>query len=331
MLSVGLLAWFVSGLHPMQMLQALSGVKPGWVIVAAICILLEYAVRAARWGVLHQEVDPGVTYADLWRATTVGNAFNTLLPLRAGDVVRPAVLARRRRVPFTTVLSTAMVERIFELAGVVVALLTLLVYLPDEMIEGGGIVADVKHHGVTVTVGALALLVFIVLLGSGGARDIFARLVKPLPQGWEDWAIAVFDQLVAGLAAVGNPLRLVVASVLTAVSIGCGVGGIWALFQAFSVDLPVSACLFVQLALMAEIAVPQAPGFLGGFHFVMEESLLLWQVEEGLAEASAILLWLVWFGPITLWGLFDASREGVSLSSFREDLGPANEDDAPAE
>ena len=71
----------------------------------------------------------------------------------------------------------------------------------------------------------------------------------------------------------------------------------------------------------------QAPGFLGAFHFVMEESLLLWQIEEGLAEASAILLWLVWFGPITIWGLIDASREGVSLSSFKEDLGPTEEDD----
>ncbi|MCO4744171.1 MAG: flippase-like domain-containing protein [Proteobacteria bacterium] len=325
-LSVALLGWFVSGLHPDKMLAAFASVQPGWVVVAAGLILLEYAVRALRWGVLHREVDPGVTYADLWRATTVGNAFNTLLPLRAGDVVRPAMLARRRGVPFTTVLSTAVVERLFELGGVVVALILLLVYLPPEVVSGGGIIEDVQHHGVSVAVGALVILVLVVLLGSSGARSLFERIVSPLPDRWEHWAIDTFEQLVAGLAAVGNPLRLVGAVILTALSILCGVGGIWALFQSFGVDLPVSACLFVQLALMAEIAVPQAPGFLGGFHFVMEESLLLWSVPEGLAEASAILLWLVWFGPITLWGLFDASREGVSLTGFREDLGPQVED-----
>ena len=132
--------------------------------------------------------------------------------------------------------------------------------------------------------------------------------------------MCIRDRITLGLAAVGNPLRLLGATILTALSITCGVGAIWSLFQAFGTDLSVSGCLFLQLALMAQIAIPQAPGFLGGFQFVMEEAVLLWNIEEGLAEASAIMLWLVWFAPITIWGMVDAWRQGISLGRFSEDL-----------
>ena len=49
-----------------------------------------------------------------FRATSIGFAANTVLPARAGEVLRPAILARERGLPFAALLASIVFERILD-------------------------------------------------------------------------------------------------------------------------------------------------------------------------------------------------------------------------
>jgi uncharacterized membrane protein YbhN (UPF0104 family) len=80
------------------------------------------------------------------------------------------------------------------------------------------------------------------------------------------------------------------------------------------VDVPAAGALFIETALTLSMLIPQAPGFLGVFQVVTEEALALWGTPTAQAEGIALVFWSVCFVPITIWGLFEAWRQGLGLS-----------------
>lgn len=313
-LAAVLLGWFIAKLSWAELGQALIDASPLWVLLSAVVMLGEWLLRPIRWYVLIGPVDERVRFRDLWSATLAGAAFNTLVPLRGGDIVRPAIVARRTGVPFTTVLLTTVVERLFDIIGVLAVVLAMLYTLPVEALESE-IVASLRTWGLVFGAAGLSLLGLAVLLGTGRTRFLLDIVLFPLPTRFHDRAIDLFEKGVSGLAVVGDPKRLVLALVLTLTLWTNGLLAILVIFAAFGLDLPVAAGLFVEAALALSVALPQAPGFLGVFQIIMEEATSMWGASEGVAEALALVFWAVCFLPITALGLMAAWREGVELLS----------------
>ena len=311
---LGLLAWFLGGLHWRELGRVLSDLSWGWVVVAGLLILADYALHAWRWGVLVRHVDRGVDFGLLWRATAIGWGFNPLLPLRAGNFLRPAVVAMRRPVAYGTLLFTTIAEYVCDAFGIVLMVLWMVLLLPPAWLEGGGLLADVQRWGVWAAVASLATLFVVVLLSSRQARDVVERFVACLPEGrLRGGILGVFDQLVAGMAAVGHPLRLLEAMGLTVLYWVCWLLAILATLRAFHVELPLAGALFMEAALTLSMMIPQAPGFLGVFHVVTEEALSLWGTPAAQAQGIALVFWMLAFVPITLLGLVASWREGLDL------------------
>ena len=87
------------------------------VVIAAVMPI----VRAIRWQYLLDPVGP-TRFGPVLRATIVGFAALALLPARAGDVIRPYLVARKEGLNAASVFATVVMERALDL----VAVLTLL-------------------------------------------------------------------------------------------------------------------------------------------------------------------------------------------------------------
>src|SRR5215213_3496685 len=75
--------------------------------------------RTIRWRTILDPDDPPPFYATLF-ANTVGYMLSTILPIRASDVARPALLARRTTHRFSGALGTVLTERILDLTSILV-------------------------------------------------------------------------------------------------------------------------------------------------------------------------------------------------------------------
>jgi uncharacterized membrane protein YbhN (UPF0104 family) len=302
---------FVASLDLDDVLAALRGVRLRWVAVAAVLILGEWWLRGVRWQGLIQHLDPHVPLGTLVSASMIGAAMNALLPLRGGDLVRPAVVARARGLPFAALLSSSVVERVFDIFGLSTVFVAMLLALPESVLAKAEQLGPVRHTGYAfAALGALAWAGAVVLTAPT-AEGVVARLVGRLPAGarWARW----HGELVAGLRPVRSPSALARATVATLALWGNGLLAIVCLFWAFELNIPATAALFVDVAIALAVVVPQAPGFVGVFHVVLEAALRLWGADAGVAQAAALVFWAVCFIPVTAIGAVAAWREGLSL------------------
>lgn len=311
-------AWFLAGVEWSALGEVLAEISAGWVLLAAVILLGEFLIRALRWRVLLRPLGTPARVTDLWAAQVIGAAANTLFPLRAGEVAKPLVAARRTGHPIVAVVATAVMERIYDLFGMLTVLLLMVVVLPAGAEGEGELVTNLKLYGGLFGVFAISCMAVFFFLATRGdsARHVFAAILSFSPPPVKRQFMGLFDGFVAGLGNARDVRGLWQAGLLSVWMWVNGALAIYCLFFAFDMDLPFGAACFVGVAIALTVALPQAPGFLGVFHVAMEKTMLLWGQEAAPAQGFAIVFWAVSFLPVTVAGLLAMWQEGLSWSAL---------------
>ncbi len=320
LLAVLIIWWFGRGLDWGQVKLAVE--KSDWrlILLAGIVILVAYVWRALRWRVL---LAPLVTtsFREVWIATTVG--FAAILTFgRAGEVVRPVVLAMRdKRVRPAASFVTIMIERLYDLLSVaLIFALNLLWFTPPDSTATE--LARIRGAGLLMVV---LLAVAVVLLiwfrrrsvsviswldrRVGGRSRVCGRLKHA--------ALSILDQLATALGVLGNVRELLPTiglSLLLWLSVAFAN---LLIFRAFGLPFGMSQALFVLGWSMVASAVPTPGGAAGAFHAATGAALVLLAVGRDQAAAIAIILHLVDFAPAALLGLFYFLRGDVNVAHLR--------------
>lgn len=319
LVSVAALALFARGVDWGGLATVLGSVAPGWVALAAVLLLGEFVLRAVRWQVLLRPLGLPARTVDLWAAQVIGAAANTLFPLRAGELAKPLVASRRTGAPLSSVVATAVMERVYDLFGLVSVLCLMVLVLPEEPETQTNLVRNLKRYGGLFGVAAMLAMgtFFALATRKVAARGVFERIVAVAPGPIRGAFLGLFDGFVAGLGNTRDGRGLVQAAGLSVWMWLNGAVAIWCLFQAFGMELPFGAACFTGVAIALTVALPQAPGFLGVFHVAMQQTMLLWGQEQAAADGFAIVFWAVSFVPVTVAGVLAMGREGISWSSLR--------------
>lgn len=314
--SVAFTVWFVARADWAAIVAALAGVETGWVLLSAAVLFTEFGVRALRWKLLLAPLAPDARLGRLFTATVIGMGLNVVLPFRAGDVARPWLGHRETGVGVLPLVTIAVIERVFDLVGLLFVFLLMLILLPPDLDHT--VLAPIERYGGLFGAAAvLGLGTFLVLAAQEErSRGLYVRLLGLLPAPVRPRFLALFDGFTRGLASVRSPRRLVEAALLSLVHWLNGALSIFLLFHAFGVPLPFAAACFTTVGLALSVALPQAPGFFGVFHAAVETTLRLWGVEAGSAQAVAITLWAVSFVPVATVAAALWAREGLRLADL---------------
>ena len=324
-LLVGVIAifWFGWELNLDELLEILQAVKIEWVALAAVILLAEFVIRALRWSVLLRPMGFEIPLKLLFSAQVIGASLNTILPLRAGEVAKPLLVSQKSGHPFWAVTATAIMERVFDILGMVSVLVVMLFFLdsrPETNSEDLNRVQNLQRYGGIFGIFALVCMaVFFALTAQRErARPIFEFIVRPAPQPVQNLFLSLYDGFVKGLSAIQSPKSVILSAVL---SIGMWLNGalaIFVLFKAFSLPLGFGAACFTAVAIALSVALPQAPGFIGVFHVAIEETLLLWGMSIGPAKGFALVFWAISFIPVTVLGVIRLWREGLDWNSIKD-------------
>ncbi|MCK6507517.1 flippase-like domain-containing protein [Myxococcota bacterium] len=323
LVSGGALAWFCWDVDWALLLRELARVDVRWAGLAALVLLGEFGIRALRWQVLLRPLGLQARVGDLFAATVIGAAANILLPLRAGEVAKPLVAARRTGHPVVAVFATAVMERVYDLLGMVSVLVLMVLVLPggEQALPDSEreLVDNLKLYGGALGLAASAAMVTFFALATQrvAARRTFALLAGLAPPPLRDRLLGLFDGFVLGLGNSRDPGGLARAGLLSVLLWVNGAASIWCLFQAFDMDLPFGAACFTGVAIALTVALPQAPGFVGVFHVAIEKTLVLWGQPVLPAKGFAIVFWATSFLPVLVVGLVAMWREGLDLRTIR--------------
>jgi hypothetical protein len=291
---------------------------------------LTYVVRAWRWGYLLAPLAK-VPFPRLLSATVVGFMSGLFVP-RAGEILRPYLVARRHGIKTSAAFASIILERLFDLITVVVLFGLYLYVLPTPAQQTRGpLLGVLRVSGAAVGLLALGITAVLAMFHAHAERAMAlidrclsllpARLARPVSD-----AARAFS---AGLAVLQAPFAhlLLIAgqSLLTWLVIALG---IYFNNLAFGLDLPFHTTFLIIGFLTVGVAVP-TPGMVGGFH----ESYRLAMTQAFAtapepAVAAGIALHALTSLPVLLIGLACLPGEGLTLGRVAE-IAAEDEDRRP--
>lgn len=306
-----------------KLLHAVRSANPYLLILSIIAIYGCYALRAMRWRVFQQNLGAS-RFGIIYGMTLAGFAAVFLLG-RAGEPVRPLLLARKEKLPVSDMFGVYFLERIFDTASAaVIAAIGLVLF--ESHAHAGETAKELETAARTAgsllfagVIGAIAFLVYLRLHGTallerqlrgwlqahGWRRSIagillgFARGVQAI-RSWGELALTVFYSTV-------HWFLVLLVYLWVSHSFGGTLGTI-------SMG---DAMLVMAFTLVGSVV--QLPAVGGGAQLA---SVLVYTrvfgVETEPATAAAIILWLIGFAACTLAGVPLLIHEGFSLGKLRE-------------
>lgn len=300
-LALVLLVLAFQGVDWAAMLATAQQSRGEYLALAFGVVALSYFLRALRWRVLLSAERTLHPLTVFW-GTNVGYLGNSFLPARAGEIIRSALIARRAGINVLYVLATALTERIFDaalLVLIVLALLPTLESVPDWLLAARQVMLIIGFGGFAGLLIAPRL--------EGLAYAVLARL--PLPEGIKSRLAAFIEKFLLGIRSFQNPARALAFTVISLLVWATDVLLALTLARAFDLTLTPEQALFLLAALGLASAVPSTPGYLGVYQFVTVTVLAPFGIsQEGalvyiLAYQAVAYACVILFGLIGLWRL----------------------------
>jgi uncharacterized protein (TIRG00374 family) len=319
-IAAALLALFLYNVDLRGVVSAIVHAQPAWLALSLATMFLNLAIRAWRWQYLLEPLGP-TTFANAFRATAVGFAASSVLPARAGEVIRPYFLARHERMSATGAFATIILERLLDMLTVLAFLAIYVFFFGAELaVISPAAFEAVKWAGITAGAAALAVLVVLFVLAGNPARlrASLQRLGQVLPSKLASLLATIAEKFAIGLGAIRRPSRLFVSLVLS-VPLWLTIAlGIWAAAEAFRLQIPFTGSFLVMALLVIGVAVP-TPGAIGGFHAMFRlAATSFFGAPDDAAVGAAIVLHAFTVGPSLLLGLMFAAQAGLNLSGMRQ-------------
>jgi len=317
--AAALLGLFLRNVDLWHALGEISRAQPSWLALSLATMFVNLAIRSRRWQYLLEPLGP-TSFGSAFRATAVGFAASTVLPARAGELIRPYFLARQDHMSATGAFATIILERLLDVVTVLVLLASYVFFFGRD--QGGAnpvVFKAVKWAGATAAAGAFAALVVLFVVAGDPARlgRTFARLEQVVPSTFAGLIAQIAEKFATGLGVIRRPGRLLVALVWSFplwLSIGLG---IWAVAMAFRFAVPFTGSFLLMALLVIGVAVP-TPGAIGGFHEAFRVgATMFYGAPDDAAVGAAIVLHAFSIGPSLILGLFFAAQAGLSMAGMR--------------
>ena len=361
LLTAGFLAMVLWGQDWQASADALRRTHWFFMVPMFTAYLAAHSLRAWRLGLL---LDAEVPYRRLFSINTVGFLAINVLPLRLGEMVRPYLLRERQGVPFAKGLAAIFLERLLDMAMLLVFLLGLVTFvdLPEDgllvrvgeegialdldgvltWVYGQSLPGEVLPAGIDVIGAGQRIAGTILGVGVAGGVVLVAvgrpmiALMERLPKGKliADFATRFREGFVSLLK---NPAR--------GLLLGCITGMIWmiTLVAIYSVmwAFPGVREYFTDpwvafqgtwstwtITLTGMSTIP-TPGFVGVFEGSCAIGLFLWGIGPDIGRTFALLLHAGQLSFIVVLGTIFMVVEGLNMRDLVRPSAKVNSDAPP--
>ena len=327
-LAAGLVVLFLHNVDLWRVLAEIVRARPEWLALSLATMFINLAIRSLRWQYLLEPLGH-TSFRNAFKATAVGFAASSILPARAGEVIRPYFLARQAkhqdpagvvRMTATGAFATIILERLLDTVTVLVLLASFVFVFGRDLAAvsptGFAVVTWAGASAAAVSFSVLAVL-FVLAGDPERLGRTMTRLERVLPSTLAGVIARIAEKFARGLAAIRRPGRLLIAlawSFPLWLSICLG---IWSVTMAFRFAIPFTGSFLLLALLVLGVAVP-TPGAIGGFHEAIRVgATMFYGVPDEAAVGAAIVLHLFSIGPSLLLGLLFAAQEGLNVTGMR--------------
>jgi glycosyltransferase 2 family protein len=267
-----------------------------WILPSLSALAASVAIRVVRWRCLFRPETRPPARASL-RALLIGELFNTVVPLRAGEVARIVAIHREARTSRPEAVGTVVVERLLDVLVLLLLLLAVVPFVPE--ITWLGVAVSIL---VAAAVGAVAGTL---VLRRYRARplEFLLRPLRWLPGFSPARASIAADSLLRGFQGLRDARTGALAVALTAAGWLAVALSFWLAIRGLGLGLGYDAAVLVVVATTFSLVIPALPTSIGVFEAAAVVSLDPFGVGQSRALACAVVLHVLSFVPFVVAGL----------------------------
>jgi len=263
-----------------DLMQGVRQMQPIYLFPAFVILLAIQLVRALRFGII---VSPfcRLGIRSLWDVLNLWAAASMIMPARLGELVRPYLLVSRGA-SFSSSFGAVLVERFFDLSGLLL-LLAVILWKTPQIPKIYSLVGEVMLAGMAVGYA----VVLLILARREAAQTLVEKLLSWLPARAAGFLGGIIHRLIDGLGIMASFKQVLVIFAYSVL--------LWTLFScmtylfllAFAIDAPFLVAVTIQVFICFGVALPSAPGFIGTFHAAGRYALALFGIQAVAAVSFA--------------------------------------------
>lgn len=297
--------------------------RPFYLLLSIVAIFVCYALRALRWQAFQRHLGES-SFWKIYSMTLAGFSAVFLLG-RAGEPVRPLLLAKKEKLPVADMFGIYALERLFDAASTaVIAAIGLLLFDPAGRTDAvaGRLEAAAKTTGSLLFAGVLFAVGVLVYLRLHGTAMLERRLQGWIAHhGWRGHLARIVLGFVRGVQTIRSAGDLVLSVFYSSAH--------WFLvlliyfwvshsFGGKLAAISLGDAMLVMAFTLVGSAV-QLPGVGGGSQVACFLAYTtIFGVEKEPAAAAAIVVWLITFAACSLAGMPLLVHEGFSLGKLKK-------------
>jgi glycosyltransferase 2 family protein len=304
----------LKGLEFREIWGTLRKADPSLAFVPLLFIASAICLSSFRWSRISGS---DVHFKETLVALMIGMFVNNVLPARLGEVARGYVLSRKKNLSFTYSLSTVLLDRFFDLTGLLVLVFA---FFPKASLPPRVSVALFIIMGLLVA--CVLLMIFL-------SRESVANHISSKVASLEKSLLTRFAkrlmEVQENLRRISSPLTIiyfVALSFLTWLSMSVA---LYVVIRALGVSVPFVCVPFVCALLNLGIIIPSSPGYIGVYQYLIVSLLGIFGVGEAQAFAVSVLYHASWFLPYTIVGFLLFLKEHLKIKEIQR-LAPNHED-----
>ena len=317
-LAIALFGWFLSHANLAGVWTEVKRARVDLLVAGFFAVILTYVIRAWRWQYLLHPIGP-TRFRTAFRTTVIGFAALGVLPARAGDVLRPYLLARQEGLMVSATLATIVMERVLDLIAVL-ALLALYVWgIADATTLPPALLRGIEVSAAVAGLVAIALMGVMWVLATHPERigGFVFTAARVLPHAVADRLAGLARTFSGGFAVAREP-RALAAAVAWSFPLWLAIAAeAWLVTIAFGIAMPFPGTFLLQALLVIGVAVP-TPGAVGSYHEAYRIGVTtFFGAPEDTAVAAAIVTHAVSYFPVVLTGIVFMAQDGLSFGRIK--------------
>ena len=250
-LAIAIFAWFLNHANLADVWVQVRRARLDLLIVGFVMAVLTFVIRAYRWQYLLRPIGP-TRFRTAFRTTVIGFAALAILPARAGDVLRPYLLARQEGLSTSATFATIVMERVLDLIAMLVLLAVYVWGTADPSRLPVPLLRTIEVSAALAGGAALVLMALTWIMATHPER--IGRLVlsaaRVLPSAMADRLAGYAQKFSSGFAVAREPQALAAAVFWSFLLWLVIAGEAWLIAIAFGIYMPFAGTFLLQALLV---------------------------------------------------------------------------------
>jgi hypothetical protein len=291
---------------------------PGMLPYVLILVMIHF-IRAWRWSPLLKRLGHKVPFRVLNNTGGISFAAIFLFPLRLGEFVRPALLARQSTVTISESMALVVLERIFDGLAVTLILLAVLIMLPE------GANPEAYHRlyiGTWISLavfGGGLLFIIIAYIYRRQTEALIGRTVGRFSESGARRVRDILSRFNSGLSCMPDFKTMLIFSGTTMGYWLLNGLGYFAMIRAFGFHMDPIVGYAMMAAVVIGMMIPNSPANVGTFWYFLLLPLAVYG-ESALSVQAIVFALFVWFlqmFQMAVFGLYFLARTPVRMSELK--------------